>query len=130
MGWFQVVKDEVPNACAGTLFGIVKSCTGFTAYTERELQEIQSAQELSDHTLTSSPLTSEDGIVFDQELIDAILENKNGALTMLLETISGLTPEQKSLLAIIAAKQVCSVALRNDRLHSVLAKACINLLVV
>ena len=130
MAWFEVVKDEVPNACAGTLFGIVKSCTSFTAYTELELQEIQSAQELSDHTLTNFPLTSEDGIVFDPELIDAILENKNGALMMLLETISGLTPEQKSLLTVIAAKQVCSVALRNERLHTVLAKARINLLVV
>lgn len=85
---------------------------------------------MSDHILLTSPLTSEDGIVFDPELIDAILQNKNGALTMLLETISGLTPEQKSLLAIIAAKQVCSVALRNERLHTVLAKACVNLLVV
>tara|TARA_B110000305_G_C19433749_1_gene637664 strand:+ start:325 stop:717 length:393 start_codon:yes stop_codon:yes gene_type:complete len=129
MGWFQVVKDEAPNACAGTLFGIVKSCTGFTAYTEQEVQEIQSAQELSDHALTSSPLTSGDGITFDTELIDAILANKNGALMTLLGTISGLTPEQKSLLAVISAKQVCSVALRNERLHTILANACINLLV-
>jgi len=130
MGWLQVVKDEVPNACAGTLFGIVKSCTGFSAYTESELQEIQSSQELSDHIRTSAPLTSEDGIIFDPELIDAILQNKNGALSMLLESLSGLTPEQKSLLTVVAAKQVCSVALRNERLHTILAKACINLLVV
>ena len=130
MGWLQVVKDEVPNACAGTLFGIVKSCTGFSAYTEPELQEIQINQELSDHIRTSAPLTSEDGIIFDPELIDAILQNKNGALTMFLESLSGLTPEQKSLLTVVAAKQVCSVALRNERLHTVLAKACINLLVV
>lgn len=130
MTWFESLKEEAPNACVGTIFGIIRGCTGFNSFTEREVRDIQSAQELSEYTLSNSPLSIEDGVVFDEELINAILENQKGALVAFLDTVSGLTPEQKSLLAVIAAKQVCSLALRNKRFHTLLADACVNLLVV